>query len=446
MFTPNKLKYILHHFKLLFGFDAETLISYGFNSKSKIQINNSGSSFFDGNSPLPRKKTAIKWKDSEIPFLFTEERKEILEIRDGIAYINYDIISNAFFYLSGWQEYFNEKKDVHGRFPWKESIQYELKISGIPVVNYYFDILKTAVETVTGKKLNVDLWNGNPPFVSFISHDIDKCKSAWKEGVLGELGKGNFFSPYGLFMEKIFGNDAWFNFDELQEVDNHFIVKPTYFFIGRYGKENGIWNADYRIERDDMQTVLHDLSISGCEVGIHGSFGTHLDPDKLKNEMVKINRDIYGNRFHFLKFDAQKSPGVLEKAGVQYDSTLGFAEQPGFRHGFCFPFFLYDLTDDRMTNVLEVPLTVMDATLLEKKYLGLTPGEALPFVIKIISEIKKFNGCFTLLWHNNTISEFKYSGWRKVYEGILEYISAQNTVFLSGRDIYEAVSRRGDRH
>ena len=58
---------------------------------------------------------------------------------------------------------------------------------------------------------------------------------------------------------------------------------------------------------------------------------------------------------------------------MRTDSTLGWAERPGFRSGFSFPYRLYDLGRERAHSLVEVPLVLMDGTLDAAHYLGLEP-------------------------------------------------------------------------
>jgi hypothetical protein len=67
----------------------------------------------------------------------------------------------------------------------------------------------------------------------------------------------------------------------------------------------------------------------------------------------------------------------------------------------------------------------MDGTL--KDYLNLTPADALAKIKMLITEVKKVNGTFISLWHNESLSDKKrWTGWRKVYEEMLEFASKQN--------------------
>jgi len=144
----NKFQYIYSLFKKIYSVNNPSIeISYGLDNHSRIQIRK-------GNTEIFEKKEALKdgssiilitWKNTEIPFFFDQSFPEIITREKNFFIINYDIIASSFLLLSGWNEYFSEKKDHYGRFPYSESIQAKLGITQKPVVNYYFDILKTVI-------------------------------------------------------------------------------------------------------------------------------------------------------------------------------------------------------------------------------------------------------------------------------------------------------------
>jgi len=90
--------------------------------------------------------------------------------------------------------------------------------------------------------------------------------------------------------------------------------------------------------------------------------------------------------------------------------------------------------------VVEIPLIVMDTSLSSGKYMRLDREEALQKVCELMDETEKFNGVFTLLWHNTSFSDYKYTGWRKVYIDILAYGLKKNGLLTNGKDIYERIT------
>ena len=375
-----------------------------------------------------------EWKGFKIPFLFdqTTTETEILTSQNDQIFINYDIIASSFFFLSNWQEYVSEKKDKYNRFTYEHSIQNKLNIVDKPIVNYYFDILKTAIELGYQLELKNKLW-GKHTFATCITHDIDNCKSAWIQGSYREIRNGNLLAPISLISKRIFSKDEWFNFDKIIDIENKFSAHSSFYFLSRNHAKNGIKNADYNIENPEFQDVFNLILSNSSESGIHGSIGTHNNSEKLIADIKRLRREITGGRFHFLIYDVYDTPEVLDKLNIRYDSSLGFAERYGFRNGFCLPFYIYDIKNDRSTNVLEIPLILMDCTL--SRYMQVSGEVAMEKVMGIVQEIEKFNGCFTLLWHNTYFSDYKYKGWRQIFEKILEYCQQRNSLLTNGETI-----------
>jgi hypothetical protein len=55
--------------------------------------------------------------------------------------------------------------------------------------------------------------------------------------------------------------------------------------------------------------------------------------------------------------------------------------------------------------------------------------------LSLIKEIKKFNGVFTLLWHNSYLNENEKSGITEFYQNILEEVISEKAESLTGLEI-----------
>ena len=433
----NKLKYILSCFSSIYKINFEDLsINYGIDNKSRIQIRKGNIEYFSKREDLDLTNIIWKeWNNTSIPFLFDSKDDDIFQYDNDQIIINFDIIASSFYFLSNWQEFTNKDRDNIGRFLYSESIQNKLNIIEIPVVNYYFDILKNAIEKAYNVSLKVELWNKHE-FATFVSHDIDNCQSAWLQGAKSELLNFKFISAAELIFSKIFKEDKWFNFNEILELEKGLGINSTFFFLCRKGRNFGYYNADYNIKNKKFKKVFANIIENGSEIGIHGSFGTHDNLNNFKTDLIKLPSNINGNRFHFLKFDIEKTPQILNDCNIKYDSSLAFAEHFGFRNSFCYPFYLYDIINDKPTHILEIPLILMDGTLQNKRYLKVSKDDVLLRVNGIINEVKKFNGVFSILWHNTHFSEYKYKGWKKIYIELIEMCKKENSGFINGINLY----------
>jgi hypothetical protein len=439
----RKIQYILDTFTMCYQIDSLPEIGYGTDMPGQIVIKKSTpDSLFDDQFRIdPQKVIWKEWKGKRVPFLFDNEDQEIITPKDIRIFINYDILASAFYLLSGFQELDKSKRDSLGRFNYTESIQYKLDIVGIPVVNYYFDILKTAIETALHITVEPK-FSTDRGFTACLTHDIDNCENAWIEGSYDAIKKGLFFTPFHLLFHKfVLGRDKWFNFKDIHFIEKEYGATSSFYFLCKKGKYMGKNNADYDIADRKFDSVMDDIESIGSEVGIHGSFGTHVDAELLAEDIRKVRRPVYGGRFHFLEFEIERTPKILDEAGLTYDSTLGFAEHPGFRNSFCYPFYLYNFEKDCPTRVLEIPLILMDSSLQSRSYLHVSPLQAREMVDSLTEEIRKFNGIFTILWHSTLFSDYKYKGWKDVYIYFLNKCRQYNAGMIHAKAVADILKR-----
>jgi hypothetical protein len=89
-------------------------------------------------------------------------------------------------------------------------------------------------------------------------------------------------------------------------------------------------------------------------------------------------------------------------AGMAYDSTLSYADRPGFRCGTCFEYPAFDPVTQEALSLRVRPLIAMECTVMAPQYMGLGPGDAaLAKFMALKNSCRAVGGCFTLLWHNS---------------------------------------------
>ena len=149
---------------------------------------------------------------------------------------------------------------------------------------------------------------------------------------------------------------------------------------------------------------------SGCTP----SYTSYSDPERTVKE-AKILRSameaegIYqpeiGGRQHFLRWSSPLTASNWEAAGMQYDSTLAYADHAGFRCGTCHEFQMFDPTQDRALNLRQRPLVLMECSVIEDRYMGLGySDEAIAVMHGFKDTCEKMGGAFTLLWHNSRLT------------------------------------------
>jgi hypothetical protein len=106
-------------------------------------------------------------------------------------------------------------------------------------------------------------------------------------------------------------------------------------------------------------------------------------------------------RQHYLRWRNPITWRNWDQAGLDYDSSLGFADRPGFRCGTCYEYPVFDLQERRPPRLRERPLVVMETTLLEYLRLGL--GGLPERILELERRCRLFDGEMTLLWHNDRL-------------------------------------------
>jgi hypothetical protein len=425
-----KLDYVMNTFNSLFMVNKYLSVNYGVEGESGINIiPGEIDSFFSNKQEIPD-YSYCEWEGHQIPVLFVKKgiHSIISKTQKDKIVINGDILLSAFYFLSCWQEYISNDCDSMGRFPLKESLLFKLGLIQIPVVNYYFDILVKAIESIPGAIVSVNPKHSEGLKVG-ITHDIDHCQTgSWQDGYR-QIRAGEWWNGIKKWGKRIYEQDLWFNFDQLLKIEKELNVTSSYYFIAEKKRKNGYPNADYDFTSSKIQQVVEKIKNAGHEVGIHGSIGTGFDEVKLTHEINQFPQSVIGGRFHYLMTNNPDSFDVIEKSSLLYDSSLGFAEHIGFRNGFCFPYSPYDFENDKPYSFLEFPFQMMDKTLIQPYYMGLKPEDAIQSVKSLIDEINKFSGYFIFIWHNNTITGFKYNEWKRVLLEIIMYCKNINSVF-----------------
>ncbi|WP_234909911.1 polysaccharide deacetylase family protein, partial [Vibrio anguillarum] len=109
----------------------------------------------------------------------------------------------------------------------------------------------------------------------------------------------------------------------------------------------------------------------GHEIGLHPSYGTFQQPELIKQEAERLKRicaeesidqHVWGGRMHYLRWEQSTTMRAWAGAGMTYDSTLGYADRPGFRCGTCFEYPAFDPVAQEQLNLRIRPLVVMECT------------------------------------------------------------------------------------
>ncbi|MCY7410677.1 MAG: polysaccharide deacetylase family protein [Chitinophagales bacterium] len=338
-----------------------------------------------------------------------------------LSAIPFDPLAAAFYLASRYEEYLPFKSDEHGRFPDKESLNYKEKFHEVPVINHYAIFIKEIL-----LQHYPQLSFLQPSFQFQLTYDIDFAFAYRNKGLLRTLG-GFAKSLFKLSAKEITGRtnvllgvkkDPFNTFYFQNALHKKFNLKAIYFFLlGDYGK----FDKNILFTNKELRALINRISQIN-ETGIHCSYVSNSFPEKIKTEKARlekiIGKNIFRNRQHFLKLSFPFTYQNLLAAAITEDYTMGYASLIGFRAGIASPFFWYNLAKEETTSLRIFPLAVMDASLFY--YQKLNAADAFLKSKQLIDEVKKVNGYFQFLAHNDLLSEEnEWKGWREKFEALL---------------------------
>jgi hypothetical protein len=167
--------------------------------------------------------------------------------------------------------------------------------------------------------------------------------------------------------------------------------------------------------------VMRMLADEGFDVGLHGSYGAAYTPGALAAERAMLERatglEVRTTRQHLLHWEIGRTPRLQEDAGLRVDSSLGFNRNVGFRAGASLPFRHFDAATLRPLGLLEVPLIVQDASLLDVWGLELDVAEAFDVVRQLLDSAAALGTALTLVFHPDKLVR---PDWLEFYESCLD--------------------------
>lgn len=342
------------------------------------------------------------------------------------ASIPFDVFAASFYLLSRYEEYLPQVKDMYERFPAQESLAYKSGFLHKPLIDiwaYKFRLLLH--EKFPEYRFKLRKFN----FISTI--DVDVAFSYKHKGFVRNTG-GFFRDLFNFKLLEVWNRvmvilginrDPFDTFDELLNFKKTYGIKTLFFFM-----VSDYTTFDKNISFRNSRYVSLIKSIADyAEVGLHASYFTMTNEVKLKREKQRleniVNRTIERSRQHYLRIDLPETYQNLINLEVKQDYTMGYASHYGFRAGTCTPFYFYDLDYEIQTPLKVFPFAVMDVTL--RDYLQLNNKSAYEVIMQLADEVKKVEGTFITLFHNETLSNRgKWRRWKKLYIDIFKRLSS----------------------
>ncbi len=330
-----------------------------------------------------------------------------------------------------------------------------IAFAGIPTLELHIALLRDLIVTAGVPLAEIPAVPQGYRFIVCLTHDVDHPsirRHKWDHTMAGFLYRATFgsltnflrgFIPLrdlltnwaaALRLPLVYlglARDFWQDFVRCyrnleKELASTYFVIPFRDRPGRKGKGKAPACRAARYGAHDVADSIAEIAAAGSEVGLHG-IDAWVDSSSGREELEAIRqisgRAEIGSRMHWLYFD-ENAPSVLEKAGIAYDSTIGYKETVGFRAGTTQAY--KPLCAERL---LELPLHAMDTALFYPAYLGLSSQDAAKVLDRLADQAERFGGCLIINWHDRSLAPERL--WYACYRHLLDDLRARGAWFAT---------------
>jgi hypothetical protein len=361
--------------------------------------------------------------------------------------LRFDLVANAFFFLSSWSER-RARRDANHRGLYADSVFERL---GVPqdVVDRYLERIVRELDRLCDRlgapKWPERRWPGDTSYAVLLSHDVDFIPAGWgdilKQGaktVLRHLVRQRdpldaLRAGAGLVRALAHGRDPYGCIPEILEREKALGVRAS--FQVAVGHRHP-YDVNYHIEDDSVRDYLRAILDNGFELCLHGSYRSTENPSWYAEEVALLGERLArprGSRQHFLSFDYDTLFRVQEETGIRYDMSMGFPDRIGPRAGFSYPYFPWCFDDDRPYDVLQISLFLMDVTL--RGYMGLGPTDAWEAIESEIDAVERKGGGVSVVWHPIVFGGARDPGYDELFWRLIAHVQETGGLAADGRTI-----------
>lgn len=330
---------------------------------------------------------------------------------------NFDLPAATLFTLARTEETVISERDIHGRFPASGSLAVKGNFLDRPIVDEYGFALEQALRSLLPQ------WAPErQPLRVKLSHDVDELGIPFslRSTVAHTLHRRRPKATFQDFLSLIGDRNTTYleSVIQLAQLSTDHALDSAFYWKA---SPAGPYDSGYDPRHTKIKSVLSWISERGFESGVHPGYQTFRSPQNLRAEVDNLKQcigtDELGGRQHYLRW-LPETWLHWEDCGLAYDSSVGFAEQLGFRAGTCIPYCPWLSDENREANLIEIPLIVMDRTLAY--YMKLSPQESFVRVLDCVEKCRAVGGVFTMLWHNEALVDPVYGD---LYRRLLEHLA-----------------------
>jgi hypothetical protein len=361
----------------------------------------------------------------------------------------FDIVANAFFFLSSWAERVGAAKN-RARHLYADSIYARMGVHQ-DIVDRYLDrvmaLLNALCDRVGTPRWSPPEWPQGADYALVLSHDVDflpaNLGDTLKQGaktVMRHLVKQRdpgdaARAAVGLARALIRGRDPYGCIPEIIRREKAAGVRSSFQVAVGHRHPNDV---NYDVETDQTRDYLRAITDAGFDLCLHGSYRSTEKLEWYLEEIAILTRRLerpLGSRQHFLSFDYDTLFSAQERAGIQYDMSMGFPDRTGPRAGFSHPYFPYCIEQDRPYDVLQISLFLMDVTL--RGYMNVKGEQAWQVIEHELQMLRRKHGCASAVWHPIVFGGARDPGYDRLFWRMIDRVRETGGLPTDGRAINE---------
>ncbi|WP_241175448.1 polysaccharide deacetylase family protein [Natronolimnobius sp. AArcel1] len=298
----------------------------------------------------------------------------------------------------------------------------DLSASAAESTNSNVPVSPTTAATELLEPARVQTLPGDAEFALCLTHDVDRPY----KGIRSLYYATQDRPAYHLRSALDRSNPYW-QFEEIMELEAELGVRSAFYFLNeqhlladRSPREwlspaNWVQHLGrYDVTAPEIIDVIQTLDEGGWEVGLHGSYHTATDRERLREEKTLLEsvleKPIRGGRQHHLRLENPETWHHHRAIGLEYDASLGSSTECGFHEG-------YHPVRPFGDEFVVFPLTVMDQALPDP---ATTFDAAQRTCERLLLEAMNHGGVMTVLWHPRFFNEQEYPGHRALYRWVVE--------------------------
>lgn len=264
-------------------------------------------------------------------------------------------------------------------------------------------------------------------FALLLTHDVDRPYKTYQSLYYAITGGGSGSRRYHLSSLLSSTNPYW-QFDRIASLEDELGVRSAFYFLSEqslfrdrppreWATMEGwmLYAGRYELDDPRIREQIERLDAEGWEVGLHGSYESYRDADRLAAEKAELEaalgHSVQGGRQHHLNLEVPETWRRHRDLGLRYDSSLGSSDEYGFQHG-------HGVVRPFDDEFVVFPLTIMEQSLPDP---GVDFETAWDACLDVLREAREQTAVATVLWHPRHFSSRDFPGHTRLYRRLIEH-------------------------